>query len=142
MLRAAQRFDRAERHVVVGGTRIASGLPLAAEAGLGDREALGAGEVGGLLEDDLVLVLDRVEDVVDALVAVDGGAGAGLALQVDDFRAVREGLMHRLGLGLAALDVVGADMGEDAFDAVDAAVDGDDRDAGVDRLLDGRRHAR
>ena len=37
--------------------------------------------------------------------------------------------------GLAALDVVGADMGEDALDAVDAAVDRDDRDAGLDRLL-------
>ena len=38
---------------------------------------------------------------------------------------------HGLRLGLAALDVVGADMGEDAFDAVDAAVDGDDRNAGL-----------
>ena len=70
---------------------ITSGLPLAGEAGLGDRQRLGAGEVGGLLEDDLVLVLHRVEDVVDALVAVDRRAGAGLALQVEDLRAVREG---------------------------------------------------
>ena len=38
---------------------------------------------------------------------------------------------HGLGLGLAALDVVGADMGENAFDAVDAAVDGDHRNAGL-----------
>ena len=38
---------------------------------------------------------------------------------------------HGLRLGLAALDVVGADMGEDALDAVDAAVDGDDRHAGL-----------
>ena len=123
-------LDGAERHVVVGADDHV-GLAVGGEAGLGDRQRLGAGEVGGLLEDDLVLVLDRVEDVVDALVAVDRRAGAGLALQVEDLRAVREGRDDRLGLGLAALDVVGADMGEDALDAVDAAVDRDDRDAGL-----------
>ena len=54
--------------------------------------------------------------------------------------AVREELQDQLALRLAALDVVGADMGEDARHVVDAPVDGDDRDAGVDRLLDRRRH--
>ena len=49
--------------------------------------------------------------------------------------AVREQLHDQLALRLAALDVVGADMGEDARNLVDAAVDGDDRDAGVDRFL-------
>ena len=77
-----------------------------------------------------------VEHVVQALVAVDGRAGAGRALQVDDVRAVREQLHDQLALRLAALDVVGADMGEDARHLVDAPVDRDDRDAGVDRLLD------
>ena len=68
---------------------------------------------------------------MDALVAVDRRAGAGLALQMEELGAVRERRDHGLGLGLAALDVVGADMGEDAFDAIDAAVDGDDRNAGL-----------
>ena len=71
-----------------------------------------------------------------ALVAVDRRAGAGLALQMEDLGAVRERVDHGLGLGLAALDVVGADMGKNAFDAVDAAVDGDDRHAGLHGLLD------
>ena len=54
--------------------------------------------------------------------------------------AVREELHDQLALRLAALDVVGADMGEDARHVVDAPVDGDHRDAGVDRLLQRRRH--
>ena len=48
--------------------------------------------------------------------------------------------MIRFALRLAALHVVGADMREDAGHVVDATVDGDDRDAGVDRLLQRRRH--
>ena len=83
---------------------------------------------------NLYLSGSRVEDVVQALVAVDGGARAGLALQVHDRRAVREELHDQLALRLAALDVVGADMGEDARHLVDAPVDGDDRNAGIDRL--------
>ena len=76
---------------------------------------------------------------MDALVAVDRRTCAGLALQVEDLGAVGEGVDHGLRLGLAALDVVGADMGKDAFDAVDTAVDGDDRHAGLHGLLDRRR---
>ena len=49
-----------------------------------------------------------------ALVAVDRRAGAGLALQVHDGGAVGEELHDQLALRLAALDVVGADMAEDA----------------------------
>jgi len=45
----------------------------------GHGQRLVTGEVGRLLEDELVLVLVLVEDVVQALVAVDGRAGAGLA---------------------------------------------------------------
>ena len=74
---------------------------------------------------------------MDALVAVDRRTGAGLALEMEDLGAVGKGGDDGLGLGLAALDVVGADMGEDAFDPVDPAVDGHHRDAGLDRLLDG-----
>ena len=118
---------------------MASGLPLAARPASVTVRRLGTGEVGSLLEDDLVLVGHAVEHVVDALVAVDRRAGAGLALQMEQLGAVRERRDHRLRFGLAALGVVGADMGEDAFDAVDAAVDGDDRNAGLYRLLDGRR---
>ena len=43
-------------------------------------------------------------------------------------------------LGLAALDIVGADMGKDTRNLVDAPVDGDDRNVGVHRLLQSRRH--
>ena len=82
----------------------------------------------------------RVEHVVQALAAVDGRAGAWRALQVDDVGAVREELHDQLALRLAALDVVGADMGKDARNVVDAPIDGDDRDAGIDRLLQRRRH--
>ena len=116
------------------------GVAHAGERGLGDREAVVAVEVGGLLEHDLVLVPRLVEHVVQALVAVDRRARAGLALQVDDRRPVREHLHDQVALRLAALDVVGADMGEDAGDRGHAAVDGDDRHLGVDRLLQRRRH--
>ena len=68
------------------------------------------------------------------------GLDAGLSLQVHDGRAVREELHDQLALRFAALDVVGADMGENAGNLVDAPVDGDDRNAGVDRLLQRRRH--
>ena len=77
---------------------------------------------------------------MQALVAVDRRARAGLALQVDDRRAVREHLDDQFALRLAALDVVGADMADDARHRRHAPVDGDDRDLGVDRLLQRRRH--
>ena len=86
----------------------------AGEDRLGHRGAFLALEVRGLLGDDHVLVLHRVEHVVHALVAVDRRAGAGLALQVDDARAVGEALEDQVALRLAALDVVGADVGQDA----------------------------
>jgi hypothetical protein len=41
-----------------------------------------------------------------------------------------------LTIACAALDVVGADMRQDALDPVDAAVDGDDGNARLHRLLD------
>jgi hypothetical protein len=63
------------------------------------------------------------------------GTGARLALQVHDLRAVREQLHDQLGLRLAALRVVGADMAEQVGHLGDVAVDGDDRDLGIDRLL-------
>ena len=44
------------------------------------------------------------------------GRGARLALQVDDGGAIREQLHDEVALRLAALDIVGADMGENAFD--------------------------
>ena len=108
--------------------------------GFGDFEAVVAMEVGGLLRDDLIFVAGLVEDVVQPLVAVDRRARAGCALQVDDRRAVREHLDDQVALSLAALDVVGADMAEDAGDRRHAAVDGDDRHLGVDRLLHRWRH--
>ena len=99
------------------------------ERRFGHRQALGAVEAGRLLEDDLVFVAGLVEHVVQALVAVDRRARARLALQVDDRRAVREQLHDQIALRLAALDVVGADMGEDARHLRHAAVDGHHRHA-------------
>ena len=113
---------------------IASGLPLAARPASVTVSASARAKLAVCSKTIWYLSAMRVEDVVDALVAVDGGAGAGLALEVEDRGAVGEGVDHGLRLGLAALDVVGADMGEDALHAVDAAVDGDDRHAGLDRL--------
>src|SRR4051794_33347188 len=130
----------AERHVVVGGDDHVGRARHAGEQRLGDREALVAGEVRGLLGQHLVLVLVLVDDVVQALVAVDGRRGAGLALQVDDLGPVRVGLEQPVALGLAALDVVGTDVGQDALHARHPAVDGHDRDAVVGRGLDRRRH--
>ena len=68
------------------------------------------------------------------------GLAPGVPCRLMIVGAVREELHDQLALGLAALDVVGADMGQDARNLVDAAVDGDDRNAGVDRLLERRRH--
>ena len=77
---------------------------------------------------------------MQALVAVDGGTRARLALQVEYLRAVGEILHDGVGLRLAALDVVGADMVQDARDVAHLAVDGDDRHTGLHRLLQRRRH--
>src|SRR5215204_5930201 len=66
-----RRLHRAERHVVIGADDHVRRLLGAGEAGFRHRQRLRTGEVGGLLEDDLVLVLDLVEHVVEALVAVD-----------------------------------------------------------------------
>ena len=73
---------------------------------------------------------------MNALIAIDRRAGAGLTLQVEDLGAVREGIDQGLGLGFATLDVVGAHMGENAFDAIHTTVDGDDRHASGHGLLD------
>jgi hypothetical protein len=76
-----------------------------------------------------------VEDVVDAGIAIDRRARAGLALEIEDRGAVRKQLHDQLSLRLAALDVVGADMGQQTRHALDPPVDRDHRDAGIDRLL-------
>ena len=78
--------------------------------------------------------------VVQTLVAVDCRARAGLTLQVGDRRSIGEQLHDEIALSLAALDVVGADMAENARRRRHPPVDGDDRHLGVDRLLQRRRH--
>src|ERR1700722_450163 len=130
-----RRLERAERHVVVGGDDHLRRRRHAGKRRLGDREALGAVEACRLLEHDLVLVGRLIEHVVEALVAVDCRARARLALQIDDGRAIREHFLDQFALRLAALDVVGADMAEDAGDRRHATVDGHHRDLGVHRLL-------
>ncbi len=128
------RLDGAEGHVVVGGDDGVH-VRVGAQAVLGDGQALVAVEVAGLLADDLD-VAGRVDDVVKAGRAVDGGRSAGRAEQLDDLGAVGEHAEDGLALLLAADDVVGAHMAQQAVHALDTAVDGDDRDAGVDDLLD------
>ena len=78
---------------------------------------------------------------MDALVAVDRRSRAGLALQVEDLGAIGEGIDDGLGFRLAALDIVGTDVGENALDAIDTAVDRHDGDASLDGLLDRRRQS-
>ena len=73
-------------------TITSGGSLMPGEPGLGHREALVAVELGGLLEHERVFVGMLVEDVVDAGVAVDRRARAGLALQVEHLGAVREQL--------------------------------------------------
>src|SRR5439155_4775471 len=124
-----------QRHVVIGGDDDLGRFGEGRKSRFGDGQALVAGKPGGLLEDDLVFVLHRVEHIVKALVAVDRRRGAGLALQVDDRSTFREQFQDQFTLSLAALDIVRTHMGEDAFDRWYAAVDGDDRDAGLDGLL-------
>ena len=55
------------------------------------------------------------------------------------FAPLREGVHDRLALHFAAFHVVGADVIEDALDAAGRPIDGDDRDAGGDRLGEHRR---
>src|ERR1700722_303624 len=134
------RFERPERHIIIGGDDHLRRRCHAGKRRLGDREAFGAVKACRLLEDDFVFVRCLIEHVVQALVAVNRRARARLALQIDGGRAIRKHLFDQFALRLAALDVVGADMAEDAGDRRHAAVDGYDRDLGVHRLLQRRRH--
>ena len=77
---------------------------------------------------------------MQTLVAVNRGARPGLTLQVGDRCFVGKHLDDKVALRLAALDVVGPDVTEDARRRRDAAVDGDDRHLGVDRLLQSGSH--
>ena len=112
---------------------MASGLGVAPRQFSVTREALVAGELAGLLAGDLDLRV-AVDDVVQALGAVDGRGGAGRADQLEDGGALGEEFEQRLALLLAAQDVVGADVRQRVH-VGDRAVDGDDRDAGIHGFL-------
>ena len=75
------------------------------------------------------------------LIAVDRWARTGLALEVHDVGAVRKELLDKLALCFAAFNVVGPNMREDAWDLVDAAVDGNDRNFGIDGFLNRGRQS-
>ena len=64
------------------------------------------------IENAVVFVLVLIEHVVQALVAIDGGSRAGLALKIGDAAAIGEELHDQLGLGFPALRIIGADMAE------------------------------
>ena len=134
------RFQRAEGHVIVGGDDHIRGFFQPGQAGFGHREGFIPAEVGGLLEDDGILVRHLIEDVVDTLVAVDAGAGAGLTLQVEDAGSIGVVFQHPLRLRFATLDVVRAHVGQNAIDAFDAAVDGHHDHARFNGLLHGGSH--
>src|ERR1700722_13770787 len=72
-----ERFNRAERHVVVGGIDDLGRRAHPGEQGFSDFEAVVAVEVGGLLRHDLVVGTGLVEHVVQPLVAVNRRARAG-----------------------------------------------------------------
>ena len=99
-----------------------------------------AGEACGLLEDDLVLGI-AIKDIVQALVAVDwqekhptDPAGSRW------FAPSGYILLDQVALGFATLDVVGTDVGENAFNRWHAAVHRHNRNAGFNSLLQGGRH--
>ena len=124
------RLDRAEPHVVVV-REDQRGLRVRLERRLDGGLALGAREVAAGLADDLV-----PDDLVEALLAVDLGAGAERALELED-RRVRRVLGDPLARGGALLAEVGADPCDVGVldGGVDGAVDQHDRDAGVLDLL-------
>ena len=129
----ADGFDRAQRHVVIGGH---DGVRrVGAQAALGHFQTVGAVEVARLLAGNLE-VAGGVDDVVQALAAVDGRRCARRALQLEDDCAIREEVDQRLALGFAAQHVLGAHVGQESFDTRRLAVNGHDRDAGVHHGLD------
>ena len=69
---------------------ITSGLPLPARPASVTERPSARAKLAVCSKTNWYLSLHLVEDVVQALVAVDRRAGAGLALQVEDLRAVRE----------------------------------------------------
>src|SRR6516162_7303678 len=113
-------FQRAKRHVVVSGDDNIRRRRHARKGRLSHGEALRAIEAGGVFEDEFVFVLGLIEDIVQAFVAVDGGARTGLTLKVHDGCAVRKQLLYKQALCLTAFNIVSADMPEDTRDFVDA----------------------
>lgn len=130
-----QSLERAKRHVVVCGDNDVWWLRHTREGGLSHSEALRSIEPGRVLKDDFVFVLGLIQDIVQSLIAVDSRARTRLTLKVHDSGAVRKQLFDKLALRFAALNVVGADMRENARDLVDAAVYGNDGNLCIDRFL-------
>ena len=101
-----------------------------------DGQPLVAAEASRLLEDDLILGVIG-DHGVESLGPVDRRGRADGALQLHDLAALRKDLHEVLALLLAAADVVGADVTQ-SLDALHGAVDGHNRDAGVDDRLNRR----
>src|SRR3954453_8777314 len=133
------RGDRADRHLVVVGVdrrRVRVRL----EQRLRDRAALDAGEVTVLARDDLHAGAG-LDGLVEALLAVDRGGGAGRPLELDDLGVAAGRVRHRPRRPLALLDEVGGHDRDEVLarlgDAVvDVAVDEEHRDPGRAGLLD------
>lgn len=126
---ALDRGDGAEAHLVVlgvDGGEVGVGL----EELFGDLLALVAGELAGLLGDDLQAGGGGGDLVDEALGAVGGDAVAGGAEEDGDLAGAAGGLDEGVGCAFALVDEVGADEGEVvlAGGGVEFAVDGDDGD--------------
>src|SRR5262252_1294911 len=129
--RFLDRLDRADRHVVVVRVEDVDLLALGLQERLHHLLALGAGEVAGLRADDLVARL-RLDDLLEALLAVDRRCGPDRALQLDDVDvALAFVVLQQPATGLAAfLDEVRAHERDPqaAVLLVDGAVGQDHRD--------------
>ena len=125
----------AEGHVVVGGDNRVD-VRIGLQRLLGHRQCLVAGEARRLIEDDLDLGM-ILDGRLESRRAVDRRGRADLALELDDLATVRQQAQQELALLLATAHVVSADVSE-RVRAGDVAVDGDDRNTGVDGCLDRR----
>ncbi len=135
-----QRFNRAQRHVVVGRVDHRRRGVRSRQTVLGHAQAVCTVEVRRLLEHDRILLGHAVQHVVQTSVAVNRRRCARRALQVEHLRAIREQRQDQLALRLAAQHVVRADVRQRVAGRVarHIAVDRHHRDPGVDHFLNGR----
>src|SRR4051794_3608974 len=138
-----QGGDGAERHLVVVGVDGVD-VGIVGDQLFGDRLAHRALVVGGLLSHDLDVVVDRVELLHEAVVAIGGDVHAGRAEQ-DRQAGLAAGLAdHRVGGAAALLDEVRADPADVVLTRGlrgEEPVDGHDRHTVLACVVEGRVEA-